>query len=147
MELIVLIIILFVLVMFSAFYAASEIAIVSLPEATLAELRKKHPKVAKALEYHRDNPQRFVINISIANNFINIFASSLATASMVALFPQHGVLIATVGMTFLILMFGEIIPKVFAINKTEFIATKSAFPLLWSARVLKPLIYLFSLVC
>lgn len=146
MSIIVLLIVLFLLVLMSAFYAASEIAIVSLPESTLAEIRSKHPKMAKALTYHRDDPQRFVINISIANNFINIFASSLATASMVALFPQHGVIIATLGMTFLILMFGEIIPKVLAINKTDFIAKKSAYPLFISAKLLKPFIYFFSLI-
>lgn len=146
MEPLFLLLVLILLIAGSAFYAASEIAIVSLPQVVVEEIRKTKPKLAKHLDFHRKNAQRFVINISIANNFINILASSLATATLVALFPQYGVLIATVGMTIFILLFGEIIPKVIAINHTKFVASRSAAPLWISAIVLTPFIWVFTQV-
>ena len=146
MEVITLLFILGFLVLFSAFYAASEMAIVSLRGADVASLKRKYPRMGKRLEYHRNNTQRFVINISVANNFINIFATALATAKMVELFPTYGVLIATVGMTILILLFGEIIPKVIALSNKRQIARFSATPLWWSAVILTPIIWVFTLL-
>jgi putative hemolysin len=146
MDPIALMFVLAMLVFMSAFYAASEIAVISLTDHQVNEIKKKHPRAGKSLESHRANANKFLINISVANNFINILASAIATAAAIALFPKYGVLIATFGMTALILMFGEILPKIIALAHTSLIARFTSIPLSISSVLLRPIIWMFEVI-
>jgi len=135
--------ILVITIFLSAFFSGSEIALISLSRLDIRRLVEKNKKNAKLIQKLREDPHRLLINIAIANNVVNIFATSFATSLAIDLFGNKGVGIATGIMTFLILTFGEIIPKSFANKNDEKIAIKVAKPIYICGIVLYPLIRFF----
>jgi len=95
----------------SGFFSGAESALFSLPEAKVRSLLEQKRRRAKVLAKIKSKPQRLLITILIVNNLINIGASSLATVLAINRFGSAGAGIATGIMTFLILFFGEIVPK------------------------------------
>ena len=70
----------------------------------------------------KDDPHRLLSSILIGNNLVNIGAAALATSVTIKMFPNHAVGVATGIMTFLILVFGEVIPKSMATRNNVLIA-------------------------
>jgi hypothetical protein len=64
--------------------------------------------------------------ILLGNNVVNILSASLATALLTRIFGDSGVAFATLGMTLLVLIFGEVLPKTFAITNAEAMALRVA---------------------
>lgn len=128
---------------FSAFFSSSEIALISLSKLKIRHLIEKKKKNAEIIKRLRDDPHKLLINIAIANNIVNIFAASFATSLAIEIFGNKGVGIATGVMTFLILTFGEIIPKSFAAKNDVKIAQLVAKPIYFCEIMLYPLIKLF----
>jgi len=111
--------ILLVLVVLSAFFSASETALMSANRVrlrTLAEAGDARAARALALDERYD---RTLSAILIGNNLVNIAASSVATVAAIRLFGVSGGLIATVFTTVVILTFGEILPKSFAKERAD----------------------------
>src|SRR3989339_847845 len=98
-------------ILLSGIFSGAEIAIFSLSQATIRALVDKKTKGARALQKLKSHPQQLLIAILIGNNLVNFSASSLATLVAIQRFGSMGVGIATGVMTFLILLFGEILPK------------------------------------
>jgi putative hemolysin len=138
-EIITLTIVLFL----SAFFSSSEIALISLSRLKIRHLVDQKRKGSIILKKIRESPHQLLINIAIANNVVNIFGASFATAIAIEMFGNSGVGIATGIMTFLILTFGEIIPKTIATKHAEKIALMAARPIYIIGIILKPLINLF----
>ena len=69
--------------------------------------------------------------ILLGNNLVNILASSLATSVLISLLGETGVIYATISMTLLVLIFGEILPKTYAFRNADRLALAIAptFPL------------------
>ncbi len=140
------IILLLLLLILSAFFSGVETAITSISRIKIKHLLEKGNKKAKKLEKLKSKPQRLLITILIGNNVVNIGASSLATALMLELFPNElGIAIATGLMTLLILTFGEIAPKTFAIRNAEKISLHAAGPLLLLEKILFPIVFIFEI--
>ena len=99
------ILILFIVLSLSAFFSSSEIALISLSKSKIKHLVKQKKRGSETLEKIREDPHKLLINIAIANNIVNIFGASFATAIAIDLFGNKGVGIATGVMTFLILTF------------------------------------------
>jgi CBS domain containing-hemolysin-like protein len=93
----------------SAFFSGSETALTSLSQPQIQQLIEEEG--ATALRLWRDKPIQVLTAILIGNNLFNVAASALATDLANRLFDQGAVAIATGGMTFLLLTFGEITPK------------------------------------
>jgi putative hemolysin len=93
-----------------------------------------------------DDPQKTLITILTGNMFVNIAASSLATYLAIKLFGNVGIGIAGGIMIFMILVFGEIVPKSLAISNAETIAKKIARPLEIISSFLFPLILFFKII-
>jgi putative hemolysin len=130
------IILLIVLIFLSALFSGTEIAMFSLSDHKIRHLIEKKVRGAKLLYSLKNDSHKLLITILIGNNVVNIGAASLATFLALELFGNVGVGIATGVMTFLILFFGEIIPKAFA--------TKNAQPIaLFTAQIINILKYLF----
>jgi putative hemolysin len=110
----------------SAFFSGVETAFVSLSRIRLQHLSEKKKKGIDLVKKLRDNNQRLIITVLIGNNIVNIFASAVATAVAIEIFPSNGIGIAVGIMTLLILIFGEITPKTIALAKNEWIAIHSA---------------------
>ncbi len=140
------ILILTIVLLLSAFFSSSEIALISLSKSKIKHLVKQKKRGSKTLEKIRENPHKLLINIAIANNIVNIFGASFATAIAIDLFGNKGVGIATGVMTFLILTFGEIVPKTMATKHTEKIALFVAKPLFVLEIIFTPIIKLFELL-
>ncbi len=132
--------ILAVAILFSAFFSGVETALMSLNMAKVKALANQGKKGSKALYRIKQNPHRLIITILVGNNLVNIFAASLATVIFTEMFGSNGMGIATGVMTFLILVFGEIVPKTIAINKAEKVSLIVAGPIEALSYVLSPLI-------
>jgi CBS domain containing-hemolysin-like protein len=129
---IILFVILFILMCFSAFFSASEMAYSSLNRIKLkglAEKSKRRGKRARLALKLLEVYDKILSTVLIGNNIVNIASSVLAAAILIGIFGNMGVSIATVVMTVLILIFCEISPKVLAKETPELTAIRTA-PLL-----------------
>ncbi len=144
MSIIFLPIVLVLLICLSAFFSSSETAFLSITRLRLRQMQKENPQRTKKVALLKSNMDNLLTTILIGNNFVNNLASSLATALAISLVGQNGTGIATLVMTILILIFGEILPKTIASYKPEKIAIKVASCLLFLQKILHPLVWLFS---
>lgn len=131
----------------SAFFSGSETALFSLNKLQLKKMQKEESgwrvnSIIKLL----DDPQKTLITILTGNMFVNIAASSLATYLAIKLFGNVGIGIAGGIMIFMILVFGEIVPKSLAISNAETIAKKIAKPVEIISSFLFPLILFFKII-
>lgn len=135
-----------VLILCSAYFSASETAMMSLNRYRLRHLAQKQHKGALRISRMLDNPDRLIGVILIGNNFVNILASSIATIIAIRLWGDGGILIATVVLTLTILVFGEVTPKTLAAIHSESVAYPSSVILGVLLRVLYPLVLAVSAV-
>ena len=137
-------VILVVLIALSAFFSASEIALLSLGRITRHKMVKDKVKNSKLIAKLLDDPNRLLITILIGNNLVNVSASALATSIGIFLFGSLGIGIAVGVMTFFILLFGEILPKSYAVHNKEKFSIFVAKPIYFLQRFQSPLIRLMS---
>ncbi len=140
------IMLLVVLIIFSAYFSATETAFSSVNRIKLKnEAQKGDKRAQKALEMC-DKYDKLLSTILIGNNIVNILSTSVATALFVAYFPKNGVTLSTVVMTVVVLILGEITPKSIAKEMPEAFA-KFSTPLISLFLVmLTPLNFVFSLL-
>lgn len=112
----------FVLLLFSAFFSGSETALTASSRATMHRLQEDGIAAAARVNLLKERPERLIGAILLGNNLVNIFASALATALFLKLFGDVGVAVATLVMTFVVLIFAEILPKTIAIARTNRLA-------------------------
>lgn len=129
------------LILLSGFFSGSETALVTLSPAkvrTLVEKKKRFYKIIAKLKSH---PDKMLITILIGNNVVNIWASVTATTLAQDLFGNQ-IVAYTVGvMTFLILVFGEIVPKTLAQRFNVIFAQFSSPVLYFLSIILYPVIF------
>ena len=114
------------LLVLSAFFSGSETSLTaaSIPRMhTLARQGDRRADLVNALWRHKD---RLIGAILLGNNLVNIMASTLATSVLIGLFGDRGVVYAMVIMTFLVLVFAEVLPKTYAIHHADRLALKVA---------------------
>lgn len=129
----------------SAFFSSSETALFRLSKHRIHQLIDEGTKNARNVKNLKDDPNKMLITILIGNNLVNIAASSIATKLAIDIFGNAGVGIATGVMTFLILLFGEITPKSYAVENTEKHSLKVAVPISILSKILYPVIYILNL--
>ena len=103
------------LLILSAFFSGSETAMTATSKARMHELEKRGNKRAGIVQRLIDTPERVIGAILLGNNLVNILASALATSLFLNLFGNSGIIYATLAMTALVLVFGEVMPKTYAI--------------------------------
>ncbi|MDR5656081.1 hemolysin family protein [Halodesulfurarchaeum sp. HSR-GB] len=132
------------LVALSAFFSSSEIAMFSLARHRIEALYEEGvPNAATVMELKED-PHRLLVTILVGNNLVNIAMSSIATALFGVFLTQgQAVFAATFGVTALVLLFGEIAPKSYAVEHTEEWTLRVSRPLALTERLLYPLVVLF----
>ena len=108
-----------VLILLSAFFSGSETALTAASEARIHQLSLRGRKRADIVLRLREQNDTLIGSILIGNNITNICASALATSLMIALFGDAGVAYATLGMTVLVVIFAEVLPKTYAINNPD----------------------------
>lgn len=118
-----------VLLALSGFFSASEAAFLSVSRIQLHRLLDQKKSGSESLSRLKAHPHRAIITVLIGNNIVNVAASVLAASLALEAFGDAGLGIATGVMTFLILVFGEILPKTLASNHALVVAPRLA-PLL-----------------
>ena len=136
-----------ILLLFSAFFSSSETGMMAINRYRLRHLVRKGNKAAKRTSVLLERPDRLIGVILIGNNFVNILASALATVIAVRLWGDSGIAIATLGLTFIVLIFGEVTPKTVAAMYPEKIAFPSSLILMPLLKVLYPMVWLVNGIC
>lgn len=115
-----------ILLVLSAFFSGSETALTAASPArmhTLEQQGDRRAGVVNALFAHKD---RLIGAVLLGNNLVNILASALATSLLIGLAGEAGVAYATLGMTALVLIFAEVLPKTYAIHNADGVALRVA---------------------
>ncbi|MGM0666321.1 MAG: gliding motility-associated protein GldE [Bacteroidota bacterium] len=136
--------VLVLLLICSAFISGSEVAFFSLGPAKIDELSNKNSTRASAALRLLGKPEELISTILIANNFINVAIILLSAYLSKQLFdfseiPLLGFLLTVAAITFILLLFGEIIPKVYATKASLRFALLMAIPLSISEKIFRPL--------
>ncbi len=140
-------ILLFVLcVLLSAFFSSSEVALISITRAKTRTLVNDGKPGSKALAALKEKPDRLLITILIGNNIVNIAAASIATAVAIRIFGDVGIGIATGLVVIILLVFGEIGPKIYATRASDSFALAIAPVILFLSHIFTPLIWLIERV-
>ena len=136
-----------VLLFLSAFFSGSETALMSVNRYQLAHSAASGNKAAQRVLKLLGYPDRLISLILLGNNFINILAAQLATYIGYHLYGNSGIAIATGILTFVILIFAELTPKVLAIRYAQKVSAFTSWIYLPLMTLAYPLIALISLVC
>ena len=142
----ILIAVMIVLVVFSAFFSMSETAFSSTTDAKLRLLIEERKSGAKKALQLASNFDKTLITLLIGNNIVNVLLSTLAVLFFGYLIQDNDTLLSVVStavVTITILIFGEILPKVIAKQYPEAIAVKVAWPVYVIMLILTPLVYFF----
>ena len=138
--------ILFVLIIFSAFFSSSETAMIALNRDRLRQMVKEGKRSAITSEKLLARPDRLFGLILLGNNLVNIFAASIATIIGIRLLGDLGVAIAPFVLVAVFLIFAEVMPKTFAAMKPESIAFPASY-LLWPMmKIAYPAVWLINWV-
>ena len=140
-------IILAVLLFGSAVMSASEVAYFALKPEDIEKLRNNRSNRSQAVLKLFGMPEKLLSTILVANNTINVTIVLLAAFISARLFdfssePLIGFIVEAIVITFLLLFFGEILPKVFASRNGLQTALFMAFPLTILIKILKPVTFL-----
>ena len=114
-----------VLLLFSAFFSASETAFFSISRSAASEMEKGRWRERMASRLLRD-PRMLLVTILFGNLLVNISATSAVTALAISLYGDEGIGVAVAIMTVLILLFGEITPKTVAFKRSSSFAVAAA---------------------
>ncbi|MFN8644138.1 MAG: hemolysin family protein [Candidatus Binatia bacterium] len=148
MESVTYLLILLVCLVGAAFFSASETALLRIPRVDLDEDAKKPsgPSVLAAREL-LGSIQRLLVTVLLGNNIVNILGASVASVMAVRyLGDSWGIVVATVVMTIVTFLFGEVMPKAFAASHPKRVAYLVALPLYLLHQVLRPLHILYDRV-
>ncbi len=128
------------LLVLSAFFSGSETALTAASRAKLKTQADRGSSGARTAMRVTDDRERMIGALLLGNNIVNILSASLATALLTRLFGDSGVALATMAMTALVLIFGEVLPKTLAITFPEAVATRVAPPIRLVMVVFSPVV-------
>jgi putative hemolysin len=154
------IILLLVLIIFNALFAASEIAIISVNRNKIEEMANNGHKKAKQVQRFISRPTRFLSTIQSGITFVGFFASASASqafaedlgnilAKLPLITPDVGktlaIIIVTVLLSYVTIVFGELVPKRLAMKKPEAIAFRLVGMLRIIATILRPFVWFLTI--
>lgn len=139
--------VLVVLLFLSAFFSSAETALTTLSPIKVRSWVEENPtKRVLTLQKILDNRNKLISAILIGNNIVNISASSLTTSLVISVWGNAAVGVATGVLTLFVLLFGEIIPKTWAMCNNEKLSLAYAKVIYLLMQVLTPVIYIVNLI-
>jgi Mg2+/Co2+ transporter CorB len=120
--------------------SGSETALTASSRARMLQLERQGNRQAESVNRLLATRERMLGSLLLGNNAVNIAASSLATGVLIVWFGDVGVAYATIGMTIVVVVFAEILPKTAAINAPDRFALLVARPLSWLVRLFGPVV-------
>jgi len=138
-------ILIFSCLILSGFFSGSETALLKLNIRKLTKALKTNPSISlHAAKELSGSTSRLLVTILLGNNVVNIFGAAAASSLAVAHFGEEkGLVVATLGMTLLVLIFSEILPKTIAANNSFAVTKLVALPLYGLHKVLTPIHWAF----
>ena len=133
------------LILLSGFFSSSETGMMSLNRYRLKHMAKTGHKGAKRAQGLLQRTDQLIGVILIGNNFVNIFASSIATVIAIRVWGDAGIAIATILLTIVILIFAEVTPKTLAALFPEKIAFPASYILGPLLKILYPIVWAVNL--
>ena len=128
------------LLMVSAFFAGSETALTAVSRGKMHQLEKDGSRSAAHVNALVVDREKLIGSLLLGNTFVNILASSIATWLLETTLGPRAVAVATVVMTVVILVFGEVLPKTLAIARTDRFALTVAWPVRKAVAILGPIV-------
>ena len=140
------IILFFIFLFFSAFFSASETALVACNPYTLEHLEKKGSRRARLIKRLLQRIDQLLAAILLGNNLVNVAAASTATLFFLSVIPdqREAALWATLTTTLLILIFGEINPKTYAAYRPVKVSLLLIQPLRFFFFIFYPIVMAFT---
>lgn len=151
------IIILIILVLINAFFAASEISLVSVDKKNIKEESKRGNKKADLLLKLLKEPSRYLATIRVGITLSSFLLSALSAISLSGRFSVYlktlglyytdkiSIIIITIVLSFISLVFGELVPKRIALQNTQKFALKVIKPVYFISKIMKPFVSLLSI--
>ena len=140
-------VLLIICLIFSAFFSSAETAFISLQRFRLEHLIETNIKGAKRVAKIIEKPERFLSTVLLGNTFMETAAATLATTLAISLWgekPELAVLIATVGLTIILLIFCETTPKTIAAHFPEKLSLMFVQPLQIILLIFTPFVVVLS---
>lgn len=134
--------VLLLLLLLSAFFSSAETALTTVNKVRIRSLAEEEYPRALIVQKILDDYSKMLSTILIGNNIVNISASALTTTLAIRIWGNVAVGIATGALTILVLLFGEIIPKTWAMLNAETLSLAYSRTILFLMHVLTPLIFL-----
>ncbi len=134
---------LFSLILASAFFSSTETSMMAINRYRLKVLSKTS-KNARRTEHLLKDIDHLIGTILLGNNFVNIFASSIATILAIKLWGEDSIVLASLTRTFVILIFAETTPKTFAAKNPEQVALPASIIISALIKLFKPFVWLIS---
>lgn len=136
----------FILVVLSAILSGTEAAFLASSRAKLHTLSKEGSKRARIVNHLKEKMEKVISTLLICNNMVNILASSIATGLFISWVGEAGVAYATALMTVVIVIFSEVVPKFYAMRRSESFAMGVAPLLKGLMSIFRPITHVFELV-
>ncbi len=130
-----------ILILLSGFFSGSETAVTAASRARLHHLEKLGNRRARMIGKLLRQREKFIGAILLGNNAVNILATALSTSLLISVAGEAGVFYATAGLTLIILIFAEVLPKTYAIRNADKAALFAAPFLVALVWVLAPIIF------
>ena len=130
----------FLLVLVSGFFSGSETALTAVSKPRIYAKAKKGNKKANFVKKLIEKKEDLITTILLSNNLVNIFASALATTYLYKSFGNKGIIYSTLIMTAIIVIFGEVLPKTYALNRPTKTALSISHFLLILLKIFSPII-------
>ena len=141
-EYVVEILLFIICVLLTAFFSSSEVALISITRAKVRTLVNEGLPGSGAVAALKESPEHLLITILIGNTVVTTAAASIATAVAIQIFGDIGVGIATGFVIIMLLVFGEIGPKIYAARASDSFALTIAPVILFFSRIFTPVIWL-----
>lgn len=138
---------LIILIAISAFCSMTEAAFLALNKVRLRHLMQRGSPSAKLVYHLLTRLDRLITTVVVSNNIVNVLISVLGTMLCIQFFgAQEGPLLAGVVVTIVLLVGGEITPKLFGAGHADRMAMILAWPLSGLIRVMSPVVWLFTTI-
>ncbi len=134
------VVVIIVSIAFAAFFAGAETALTAASRARMHALEMSGEPRAALVTQLIGMRGRLISSMLLGGQFVTIGASAIATSVMLGLYGDHGVAVATVVMTALIVVFGEVMPKTIAIAYPDRVSLLIAPLVLFFVRVFGPIV-------
>ncbi|MCK5546955.1 MAG: HlyC/CorC family transporter [Rhodospirillaceae bacterium] len=135
----------FILLVLSAFFSGSETALTAASKPLMHQMELSGNRRAGLVNRMMAKKDRLIGAILLGNNLVNILASALATSLLITVFGETGVVYATIGMTLLVLIFSEILPKTYAFRNASRMALTVSPIINFILIVFSPFVYSINL--